>query len=67
MGLLNTLQHMVAPLKMNKPLSYSESDNDSAEEFGAKEFAAAEALASKSRIKKVVRPGTWAGNQTSFV
>lgn len=53
-------QHIVAPLKMNKPLSYSESDNDSAEEFGAREFAAAEALASKSRIKKVVRPGTWA-------
>ena len=48
-------QHIVAPLNAHKPLSYSESDNDS-DEFGAAEFAAAEALASKGRFKKVRPP-----------
>ena len=47
-------QHIMAPLNAHKPLTYSESDNDSdgGNEFGKAEFAAAEALASKNRIVK---------------
>ena len=48
-------QHIVAPLNKNRPLTYSESDNDS-DEFGATEFRAAQALASKNRIVKKGRP-----------
>ena len=51
----NTGQHIVAPLNKNRPLTYSESDNDS-DEFGATEFRAAQALASKNRIVKMGRP-----------
>ena len=50
------VQPIVAPLTAHKPLSY---DSDSDNGFGAAEFAAAEALASKNRIVKKGREGSF--------